>query len=482
MDTEYPKDLWECLKIDMPELPDRRSRDELVAKAKVDAAAQRRVQLWDYFFPVDPKRVGLSLRQDLAGAKAEHEAARRANAERLAANAQEAGRLAEEWKRATARLAEESARIERQERERAAVVWRKALTAGGWTGGGAVLLWLYGGTHEGCFSGFCTLMGWGLAVTAVWRLAVTHAATSAKAVAQRLSKWLAELNKEVEKEKARIDGEKKRNWEERSRFEKTGGVEEARLTARVSTLGARLQALLAQVPQPPADEQVERWLTEDVDRLKVEATKRCGQRDRLTRLSDCPNPLSILAPARLQREDILLPPSYRDPKTAGHQFLNAERFVMLPGGQFADFYGIYSIVFILFGEDVFSVFRVVYDFISGVQMGEISKEIHYLDVVAIERRKSYRELKLDDGRVMPMFNVPSLHLSLPSNEVIEVSFPDENYFKGRDVGKIDVSRWRSSPSAAAESGFKSVREMIDIAKRSLQEARTDPSLRFEQAK
>lgn len=468
MNTEYHKDVWECLKIDMPELPDRRSRDELVARAKVDAAAQHRVQLWDYFFPVDPKKVGLSLRQDLAGARTEHAEACRANAARLEANAREAGRLAEEWQRAAARLAEESARLERQEGESAAVAWRKALAAGGWTGGGAVLLLLYWGAHEGCFGGFCALMGWGLAVTAVGRLAVARAATSAKAVAHRLSKQLAELGKQVEKEKTRIDGEKKRNWEERSRLEKAGGVEEARLAARVSTLGARLEALLGQVPQPPPDEQVERWLTEDVERLKAEATRRCGQRDRLTRLSECPNPLSILAPASLQRDDILLPPSYRDPKTSGHRFLNAERFVMLPGGQFADFYGIYSIVFILFGEDVFSVFRVVYDFISGRQMGEISKEIHYLDVVAIERRKSYRELKLDDGGIVPMFNVPSLHLSLPSNEVIEVSFPDENYFKGRNVGKMDISRWRSNPSAAAESGFRSVREMIDTAKRSLQ--------------
>ncbi len=58
------KDIWDYLS-DMPYMPSREDRDDLVKNAEADPLKMKRVQLWDYFFRIHPDDVAKPQKQEL---------------------------------------------------------------------------------------------------------------------------------------------------------------------------------------------------------------------------------------------------------------------------------------------------------------------------------------------------------------------------------------------------------------------------------
>jgi len=55
----YLSDVWDYLS-DMPYMPSRQNRDELI-----QAGDYKRVQIWDYFFRIDPDDVGKPQKREM---------------------------------------------------------------------------------------------------------------------------------------------------------------------------------------------------------------------------------------------------------------------------------------------------------------------------------------------------------------------------------------------------------------------------------
>ncbi len=233
---------------------------------------------------------------------------------------------------------------------------------------------------------------------------------------------------------------------------------------RVMDLHAKIDALIAQIPEPVSNDQVDRWLKEDIDALAETAADRSGLRDRLIPVLDAKNPFCIRGPAELQLSE-LIPMPYRDRNSDRAKHLRARQFVIMPDGTFADFYGVYNIEFILVAEDVLATNGTFYDFITGRQSGERTTGQHYIDVVTIRTMKGYREVETDNNEKISMENVPSLSLSLVSGDKIDVTFPDDDYFRQINATGFGQSIWRFDPRMAADNAIKVVREKVDEAKR-----------------
>jgi len=62
--NSYSKDVWDYLG-DMPNLPSRRDRDELIALAANNSKHEKRVQIWDYFFHIRAEDVGKPQLQEI---------------------------------------------------------------------------------------------------------------------------------------------------------------------------------------------------------------------------------------------------------------------------------------------------------------------------------------------------------------------------------------------------------------------------------
>lgn len=476
---EYSMDLWEYLEF-MPNLPNRQSRDELVRKAGLDPASERRVRVWDYFFRIDPAKVGVPLRTELSQLEEELAKGRESARESVAACTAAIERLTEDRRRVFENWQAESDRLDRQEQAGLSAEKEKkktiltivaAITGIGWL---IVLgLGIDDSAGSGCLAGlliFPVMLLTGASLWLYYSYGTMESAAKRRNAALRL-----ELQRNAHSQQARIDQEIEGYRQESDRITEAWRLREQDLEKRIPALRRLLQDLLQQIPSPPEDEEVYAWLEEDIAKLRETALSGSGLRHRLAGIKDAENPLVIRAPAKLQskkqRNDVPLPPVYETPNRWHFRYYNAERIANLPSGEFVDLYGVYDVAFILLGKDVFSIFRFLYDFISGIQIGEMGKEVHYLDVVSIESRKSYREVRVqealdDEPRIQP--NVPSLLLSLPSNEIIEVSFPDRDYL-ARDKGQdFEPGRWRSDPNVAAVNAIKNVREKVDVAKKSLQ--------------
>lgn len=233
---------------------------------------------------------------------------------------------------------------------------------------------------------------------------------------------------------------------------------------RILELHAKIDQLIAQIPELVSNDQVDRWLKEDIDFLAELAADRSGLRDRLIPVLDAKNPFCIRGPAELQLSE-LIPMPYRDRNSDRAKHLRARQFVIMPDGTFADFYGVYNIEFILVAEDVLATNGTFYDFITGRQSGERTTGQHYIDVVTIRTMKGYREVETDNNEKISMENVPSLSLSLVSGDKIDVTFPDEDYFRQINAQGFGESAWRFDPRVAADNAIRVVREKVDEAKR-----------------
>jgi hypothetical protein len=67
--SEIPADLWEYLKkygaIELPYLPSVKDRKDLLEAANNNPTKRKRVEIWDFFFPIDPNQLGARIIQPL---------------------------------------------------------------------------------------------------------------------------------------------------------------------------------------------------------------------------------------------------------------------------------------------------------------------------------------------------------------------------------------------------------------------------------
>ncbi len=231
---------------------------------------------------------------------------------------------------------------------------------------------------------------------------------------------------------------------------------------RMQFLETEISNLRDQIPDPVSDEVVEAWLEEDINELVETVTEQSGLRGRLTPLLEATNPFCILSPTELQHD---IPILYRNKKSDRHKRLRARRFVNMPDGSFADFYGVYSIELIIVADDVLVTYRTCYDFILGHQSEERIATQFYADIIAIESIKGYREVEVGDGDRVVMENNPSLRLKFMSGDKFDVTFPDEDYFKLIHPNAISSAvRRRFDPRKSADNLMKAIRQKVELAK------------------
>jgi hypothetical protein len=239
---------------------------------------------------------------------------------------------------------------------------------------------------------------------------------------------------------------------------------------RAKDLRTQIATLVAQVPPPPSDAQVATWLDEDIESLREKAITECGFSGRtqhLDPIANGKNPLHLFGPAELQPKENI-PQHYHSGDRLRH--LRARKFTEI-NGENADFYGVYYIEFILIAKDQIASYGTFYDFIVGKPFSDRARTQHYIDIVAVEIRRSYREIEIDDHEKLEMDSVPSLSFTLPSSERIEVTYPSKDYYN--HFVKNSARPWRSDLNQAADNAGKILRKRVDDAKQLRREKDSD---------
>lgn len=472
--TTYPEDLWEDLEATRPRhIPSRQDRDRLVREAEKDpdGDAPRRVRIWDYFFQVRPEHVATRQKEEK---------------ERLEQRLPETCRKLENRIEATERriheleqaAGEEKLAIRRKQTGVEAEVEERHRQAAGRNLLGAQIL---GAVAFLCFVPLLgALLGLRIAPDSVgggllpgiplgilafrqYRRSQRKKSEVRKEVEAEVKRFVEQAEQRISKLRDDIESDRKESEELRSnleRFRKDG-------QKRLEYLEDNIRTLLSQIPETPTDEQIDEWFRKDVERLAAKAEEKMGLERRLEKVAGGENPFRIFGPAELQyAEDI--PPSYRGKDDTRRKHLHARRFALV-GGEFADFYGVYKIEFLLLGEDVLATYSTFYDFIRGKQVGEMTRVQHYADIVAINSEESEREIELlspsGDTDLEFVDSVPTLTISLTSGEAIRVTFPGEDYFKSIAAVHFQSNRWKFDPRQSARNAIKSVRANVDEAKR-----------------
>jgi len=472
--TTYPEDLWEDLEATRPRhLPSRQDRDRLVQEAEKepDGDAPRRVRIWDYFFQVRPEDVATRQKEEKEWLEGELPETCRELESRIEATEGRIHELeqAEGDERQAIRHKQAGVEAEVEKRHREAA--ERNLLGAQIFGAVALLCFL---PLLGAFLGIRIdpdsvggglLVGIPLGILAFrqYRQSQRKKSEIRKDVVAEVKRFVEQAELRIAKIRDDIASGRRESKELRStleRFRKDG-------EKRLEYLEDNIRTLLSQIPETPTDEQIDEWFRQDVERLAAKAEEKMGLERRLEKVAGGENPFRIFGPAELQyAEDI--PPSYQGKDDTRRKHLHARRFALV-GEEFADFYGVYKIEFLLLGEDVLATYGTFYDFIRGKQIGEMTRVQHYADIVAINSEESEREIELlspsGDTDLEFVDSVPTLTISLTSGETIRVTFPGEDYFKSIEAEQFQSNRWKFDPRQSARNAIKSVRANVDEAKR-----------------
>ncbi|NJN95104.1 MAG: hypothetical protein HC875_13865 [Anaerolineales bacterium] len=468
---DYSTDIWDYL-IDMPYLPSRQDRDRLVKEAESNLSNKKRIQLWDYFFRIKPDDVGKPQKREIAKLEEKIESARHRVYERKNELEGERSWLTKELGRVQDELEDEENNAEKRVVARLTGSNNRTRIFGiilAMLGGFflivplcAALLGLSGESLGIVFACFY-IIGLPIVGGGAWILFESYK-PSDKKIKREVAIFIKNLHQKLD---PRID-ELAKNIQQISSQIDTAQTEldsnYPSYAHRIEFLKSQIADLIAQIPAPPSDEDVDNWLREDIKSLAQTATSRSGLRDRLVKLKDAENPFCIRGPAELQAKE-LIPRPYWDKKSDRNKHLRARHYTIMPDSTFADFYGVYNFEFILLADNVLATYGTIFDFITGHTSGERVTSQDYANVVAVKAFKTYREIETDEGEKLFMENVPSLSLSLTNADKIDITFPDEDYFKQTNAKAFSSARWRFDPRTAAENAIKYVREKADEAQR-----------------
>lgn len=481
--STYSNDLWDYL-VDMRYMPSRHDRDVLVKEADSDILKRKRVVIWDYFFRINPDDVAKPQKQEIAELEKSM-----ANAERHLSGLKdklegERSRISRELEKTQKELNDlrDSAQALATKQFKNSNQRKRLFGFIGALASSPFLIlplcnFLFSITNQNQSSGgnttvfdnglifnfiCCYSIGLPIFGIAMWMILNSNPSREkilrgTKNIIENAEKKFVPSIQDLAQKLSLIPVQINTMQAE---FDSAS----VQYNQRIQALKSAVEDLVSQIPVPTSDEQIDIWLKEDIRHLGDVATSRSGLQDKLSKVLKAENPFCIRGPAELQIKE-LIPVPYRDAKSDRNKHFRARQFVIMPDGSFADFYGVYNIEFILVANDILATYGTFYDFIAGKQSGERTTGQHYADVVSIKTQKGYREIELENGEKLTMENVPSLGMTLTSGDRIDVTFPDEEYFRQIKARGFATSKWRFDPYIAADNAIKTVREKVDEAKR-----------------
>jgi len=374
----FSRDIWDYLN-EIPYMPSRQDRDQLVQMADEQPRQAKRIQIWNYFFRLNPNDVGKPQMREIAMLTQRREI----------------------------ELAENSARTIR-------MLWLATIPV--LVGLGLTYFLASQDNQTLRFSGpFVVALGVSLLII----IGVLYSRTR-----NRIQSIYQEMIDELQKS---------------------------------------VKALRSKVPEPPSDEQIHRWLKEDIMWLSKEALKRTGLEKRKIDLEGVDNPFYIMGPAELQDRKQIPPPFVENPDLKKH--IKAFIPAFLPDGRFADFYGVYYVEFIIVANDMLGNYGCFFDFITGKIYGEHTSEIYYDDVALLTTRDEYRRVQMDWFQTQEVIQVPTFGMALTSGDDIKVSFASVEYVNKLiklKLGHSPISdeEWGSNPEPGAKKAIKALRKYL----------------------
>lgn len=476
----YSMRLWDYLG-DMPYMPTASDRELLEKKAAANPSHAHRIRIWDYFFTPRPEDVGKPIQRELSELRVQAANQEAEGHQRLQQSRDALARLeqirSDELSAVEAQLFAIETEMTARERSRA----RTRLTIGAIVGGGSavvgfVILVLGIGAssmslEDGCFA----QLGAGC-LSAVWVILGIPAIVIGASLAISGSRGLAR-----DRIHAVVAGQQQRvreSWAARE-LVLNEAIESERtraayaqeildrlvphLRSRIAFLERSLQNLLLQLPPVPTVDEVESWLTDDIQDLLERGEEQLGVAGRTIHLDGTKNPFLIRSPAEIQ-DPALIPPTYRGNDPDRKKYLHARRFGKTADGRDVQHYGVFHLELLFITGAVLARYSVFFDFIRGDRIGERAPQQHFADVVLLEMRREYREISID-GRPVVLEQAPSMILSLSSGDRIAITVPSPEYFHavGADGVPGDYDAYR-----AADSALRAITERVNEAKRNLE--------------
>lgn len=462
----YSTDIWDYLD-DMPNMPSRKDRDSLLLLAQENSTYKKHVEIWDYFFQIDPNDVGIEQKKEKQLLEQKLIENNQKLSHYVERNQSEIGKLKEALSdlqqnyenkmNITAQLV----RNEFSSKKKSKMIWGflSALI------GLPIIIIAVGFLLEEhpIFSVSCWFLSFPFIGFSIWMFISRVINYTETKVSEEITRRLYQSRNDLEVRKKEMYQRLEYLESELINTQQSLENEINIFRKRIEDLETQIKNLLVQIPPVPSDEQIELWLQENIRGLTELAIVQTGLEDRLIKIAKADNPFCLRGPAELQLND-LIPPPYLKKGTDRAKHLNARKFVTMSDGLFVDFYGVYNIGFILLAEDVLATYSTFYDFITGRQSGENSRVQHYADVVGVETSKGYREIEMNN-EVVAMENVPSLQISLTSSETIAITFPDEDYFRQTEAKGYLSGRWKYDPHVSADNAIRATREKVNEAKR-----------------
>lgn len=377
---EFSRDIWDYLN-EIPYMPSRQDRDELVRMAEEQPRQAKRIQIWNYFFRLNPNDIGKPQMREISMLTQRREI----------------------------ELAENSARTFR-------MLWLAVIPI--IVGVGLTYFLASQDNQTLRFSGpFVVALGVSLLIV----IGVLY-------------------------------------WRTRNRIQNI-------YQEMIDDLQKLIRTLRSKVPEPPDDDQVHRWLQEDIDWLAKHAIKQTGIDASEVKPANADNPLCILGPAQLQHRDLVPRPFLDKDAVDLLKHVRAARFAFLSGDRFEDFYGVYSVEFIILGKDRLGNYGCFFDFITGKIYGEHTAEMYYKDVVSLSVREEYRQVNMSWLQTQTV-KAPTFSMSLASGNTIEVSFASAEYVNllkmqlPEGMSSINPTHWVRNPEIAVQKAIEALREEL----------------------
>lgn len=383
----YLSDIWDYLG-DMPYMPSRQNRDELF-----QAGNYKRVQIWDYFFRIDPDDVGKPQKREINLVDIQ---------------------LSEEIFRYNKKKQEILSRITVCSNE----IIRKRMRSSYFGAGGLSL--------AVCFYGF--LSYYKLSERLLYLCVIPLVLSGFFSLVSRsFVGWIEKRTiKDLQSELGLL------STSHDSLIKKS--------VDRKNVLKNEIKLLKRQIPPPPSDIQVREWLRQDFLMLWSKSKEVTALSNRLINIESnkvdqdgnplkFPNPVAVVGPAELQRPE-RIPLVFTRSIDLSKHFSARRSFYMPNENKVEVLYGVYYLEHILIADDMLATYGLFYDFITGKFHAEEITEQYYKDVVAISTTHEFREIALSIGDKESKYveDAPTFTLSLASGEHRTVTFVSEKYF------------------------------------------------------
>jgi hypothetical protein len=426
-DKVYSNNLWDYLE-DMPYLPSRRDRDELVQTGE-----EKRVFIWDYFFRIIPAHVGKPQKIEIENIN------------------KDLFQKIQQYKKTRESINEQIADLERG-------LFQIRVKNFFYGIGGFVFSAILYKT----FSNYATV--YSLSIICVM-LPIIYG----------IVMWtLIGLGGRKEKRDIRYFRNEFRLLIE-DYFLYTENV-----IARKNILRTEIKLLKDQIPSSCPNDMVRKWLNEDFKHLYEKSKEVTALSNRLINIeadeSDAtgnplvyPNPIPVLGPGELQHPKKIPLTFSKSYNSDLNKHLTAKQsFYMENDSRYEVLYGVYYLEHILIADDMLATYGLFYDFISGKCHAEQITEQYYQDVVAITTTHEFRKIHLSIGDKQTRYieDAPTFTLSLASGEHRTVTFVSKKYFmeikENLNITEDDISRiyWIGRSQMDAEKAGKALRAQL----------------------